>query len=208
MRKGMSELTMILALGLSTTFSVAQETDAAAALTTTDQAFYAALLPLPLDMRPGAGIIRWSDEGTYEQVRKSTNGFSCGLDNPSDEVFDVRCYADTMLRVIARWRALRNQHDTFEDANEQFQREIDEGSLTFPMGPTAGYRMLGPISALALETGIVGPEIEEWQSIHFPFRTSEELGLTEQEETRQGDLMPFVMASGTWWSHVMIMHGQ
>jgi hypothetical protein len=42
----------------------------------------------------------------------------------------------------------------------------------------------------------------------MPFRTATEIGLpneSELSEARQAT-MPFVMASGTWWSHVMIMH--
>jgi uncharacterized damage-inducible protein DinB len=67
--------------------------------------------------------------------------------------------------------------------------------------------MLGPIDDFDFETLEAGPGIADWQSVHFPFETAEALGLTEAREGRQGDLMPFVMASGTWWSHVMIMHG-
>lgn len=62
--------------------------------------------------------------------------------------------------------------------------------------------MLGPISAYDPGTNSTTAAIDKWQSVHFPFRTAAEVGLpTEQEGP-----MPFVMASGTWRSHVMIVH--
>jgi hypothetical protein len=62
--------------------------------------------------------------------------------------------------------------------------------------------MLGPLSAFDSATTTTTAAIDTWQSIHFPFRTAAEVGLPL---TREG-VMPFVMASGTWWSHVMIVH--
>lgn len=48
------------------------------------------------------------------------------------------------------------------------------------------------------------------QSIHMPFRTAQELGLPNESELPNGRraMMPFVMASGTWSAHVMIVHEQ
>ena len=43
-------------------------------------------------------------------------------------------------------------------------------------------------------------KMTRWQSIHIPNATAEDLGLVVDQK----DLMPFVMASGTLWSHVMI----
>jgi hypothetical protein len=62
--------------------------------------------------------------------------------------------------------------------------------------------MLGPISAFDPTTTTVGEAINGWQSVHFPFRTASELGLPIAPE----GVMPYVMDSGTWWSHVMIVH--
>lgn len=169
----------------------------------------AAVLPLPLDLRANAGVIRWVAPDRFEQLRPSRNGMSCSADPPGDDEFDVRCYNDAFLQVIRRMRELRRTAASGAEAEAQLRREIESGELVLPAAPTAGYRMLGPISALDFETGEAGPEIAKWQSIHFPFRTAREMGLTEVQEpseTALPGLMPFVMASGTWWSHVMIVH--
>jgi uncharacterized damage-inducible protein DinB len=167
----------------------------------------AAVLPLPTSMREDAGIVRWTESGRLESVRASQNGYSCSMDEPGDDRFDVRCYADELWPALERRRELSERLESRGDVYDRIHRDLEEGTLSIPLTPTSGYRMLGPIDDFDSETLEAGPGIADWQSVHFPFETAEALGLTEAREGRQGDLMPFVMASGTWWSHVMIMHG-
>ena len=47
----------------------------------------------------------------------------------------------------------------------------------------------------------VSDTIDAWQSVHIPYRTAASLGLPEGEDGTH----PYVMASGTFWAHVMIM---
>jgi hypothetical protein len=82
--------------------------------------------------------------------------------------------------------------------------EAKAGKLILPDHPTAGYRMLGPISDYNPATNTVGKEIRSWQSIHFPYKTAAEIGLPEEGQVSR--TMPYVMSSGTFWSHVMIEH--
>ncbi len=173
----------------------------------TDDVLRTAVLPLPTDMREDAGVLRWVSRSETEQLRPSRNGMSCSADRPEDDVLDVRCYHDDFWVAIRRVRALRGEVDSAEELDERLRDEAE--SLGWSMAPTAGYRMLGPISALNVATGEAGPEIHKWQSVHFPFHTSEAIGLPEGREQNEPGLtgiMPFVMASGTWWSHVMIVH--
>ena len=169
----------------------------------------ASVLPLPTSLRAEAGVFRWIGDGQMETLRPSRNGMSCIADDPTDETFDVRCYHDDFWRVIRRFGDLRRSGMAFEDANEAIRQAAESGELIMPASPTAGYRMLGPISAFDFASRTAGPEIKRWQSIHFPFRSADEIGLTEDEEPNKTELpgqLPYVMASGTWWSHVMIVH--
>jgi hypothetical protein len=162
----------------------------------------AAVLPLPSVFRAGAGVRGYTSNLVMVTLREGSNGMVCTADRPGDEVFDVRCYEKDFLKIIDRWRevAAGGLSDTAVD--RRLDQEIKDGRLHLPDHPTAGYRMLGPIRDYDARTNVATGVIERWQSIHFPYRTAAELGLpTEQEGT-----MPFVMASGTWWSHVMIVH--
>ena len=50
--------------------------------------------------------------------------------------------------------------------------------------------------------------IECWESLHFPYRTAAEVGFPDEadvpEDQQRGT--PYVMSSGTYWSHVMFRH--
>jgi hypothetical protein len=165
------------------------------------QALAASVLPLPEALRAEAGVRVVAPSGV-SILRPSTNGLMCTADRPGDDVFDVRCYHVDWLTVMDYVRLLRQQgvRDSVLDARlkaAELQRVI-----RFPDSPTAGYRMLGPISAFDATTTSAGEAIDKWQSVHFPFRTATELGLPITPE----GVMPYVMASGRWWSHVMIVH--
>ena len=86
--------------------------------------------------------------------------------------------------------------------------EIRQGTLHAPPHATAGYRLLGAAATYDPETGVATKGMRFWQSIHMPFRTAHELGLPNESElsNERKATMPFVMASGTWWAHVMIVH--
>jgi hypothetical protein len=163
----------------------------------------AAVLPLPGNMREKAGVLGYAPDMSVITLRKSTNGMICMGTRPGDEEFDVRCYHESFMPVARRLRQLR-ESARFEDINATMDAEIKSGKLTLPDHPTAGYRMLGPISAYNAATHAVGKEIESWQSVHFPYKTAAEIGLPEEGQVPR--TMPYVMASGTFWSHVMIEH--
>ena len=167
---------------------------------TAEDQIAAAVLPLPQALRPGAGVRGWDAEGRSVTLRASGNGMVCMADRPGDEEFDVRCYHEDFLALIDRRRELVGGGLDAAAADERLDRELREGPLAMPEQPTAGYRMLGPIGAYDPAGESWTNAIARWQSVHFPYRLAAEVGLpTEPEGT-----MPYVMESGTWWSHVMI----
>ncbi|HEV2146701.1 MAG TPA: hypothetical protein VGR37_04725 [Longimicrobiaceae bacterium] len=170
---------------------------------TAEQQITAAVLPLPASMRAGAGVIGYGAGGRETTLRASTNGMVCMGDPPGDDRFDVRCYHESFFpyagRVVA---ADRLRGPATDSARAAVREDLRTGRLACPEVITAGYRMLGPARAYDPAMGRVGPEIRSWQSVHFPRRTAEAVGFpTEREGT-----MPWVMASGLCWSHVMIVH--
>lgn len=172
----------------------------------------AAVSPLPTDLQAGAGVMAETPDGDIKRIRESENGLSCLLRHPSDpeEPFlDARCYNDQFWPVVLHRWSLVPIPESFADADARMHADIEAGLVPIPDHPTAGYRVFGPLNEFDFASGTLGPTMQKWQSIHFPFRTSSELGITELREGSIEDrpgLMPFVMASGTWWSHVMFMH--
>lgn len=163
----------------------------------------AAVLPLPEQLRPGATVVRLNTSLQPEVLRQGKNGMVCIADGPTDDAFDVRCYREPFISVV--YRAFQLGYGV---SGEKVGAEIKSGKLQLSNEPTAGYRCLGPIAGYDASRQSINSQIECWQSIHFPFRTAAEIGIPDERdvpESQQREL-PYVMASGTYWSHVMIRH--
>ncbi len=168
------------------------------------QQIAAAVLPLPEVMREHATVLGYAPDLSLVTLREGTNGMVCTASRPADAEFDVRCYHESFMPVVRRMRDLHSRGVKDDEIYRTIDAEMKAKKLAIPDHPVAGYRMLGPISAYRAETNTVGPEIESWQSVHFPYKTAGEIGLPEEGQVRP--TMPYVMASGTFWSHVMIEH--
>lgn len=168
------------------------------------QQIAAAVLPLPEPMRAGAGVLGYASDLSLVPLRPSTNGMVCTGTYPGAETFDVRCYHESFMPLIRRVRELYEKKLPREQVSQTIDAEVKSGKLVLPDHPTAGYRMEGPAKGYNPQTHSVSKEIYSWQSIHFPYKTAAELGLPEEGTVTR--TLPYVMSSGTYWSHVMIEH--
>lgn len=170
-----------------------------------EQRVAAAVLPLPPVLRDHASVIELDKQRAPVTIRKGTNGMVCMLGSSLAD-FDARCYHASFMPLILRVRQLyaRGQKLEEADVDKDIDNDVKGKKLTLPDHPTAGYRMLGPMSAYDRTTNTAGKEIRAWQSIHFPYKTATEIGLPLEGEVPR--TVPYVMASGTFWSHVMIEH--
>jgi hypothetical protein len=161
----------------------------------------AAVLPLPAELRAAAGVVALDVRGQPQVWRPSANGMVCLADSQGDSTFDVRCYQAGFVPVIYRIRQLIAEGVADSALEGTIDAEIRSGKLPITKAPTAGYRMYGPASGYDPARNAVSDRIDAWQSIHMPYRTAASMGLS----TRQDGIHPYVMASGTYWAHVMIM---
>jgi hypothetical protein len=169
------------------------------------QQIAAAVLPLPEVMRKDATVMGYAVDMSLVTLRKGSNGMVCTAPYPEEKDFDVRCYHESFMPLLLRIRELYSEGVRDPDLSKTIDAEIKAKKLTIPDHPIAGYRMLGPMSAYHPDTNTVDQAIDSWQSIHFPYKTAAEIGLPEEGQVKPP--MPYVMASGTYWSHVMIEHG-
>ncbi len=182
------------ALGSAPAAVCAQALDSAASVT-------AATLPLPAELRAAATVVRLSHAGRPDTLRAGSNPMVCFADAPTDTLLDVRCYHQSFVPLIYESRRLHQSGLPDSAVEARMSEEIRSGTLPAPSGGTAGYRVLGPIRGYDPVTGQLGPSLDRWQSIHIPFATTETLGIGTSEHGTE----PFMMASGTWWAHVMVM---
>jgi hypothetical protein len=167
------------------------------------QAIAAAVLPLPAALRDSAAVVRIDAAGQPETLRHGTNGMVCIADKPGDAQFDVRCYRESFIHIVYRTFQLGANV-----SSPQVAAEIAAGQLKLSNEPTAGFRCLGPASSYDAATNSVTGEGRCWESVHFPFRTAREVGFPDMSEVPEHlrQTVPYVMSSGTYWSHVMIEH--
>lgn len=163
----------------------------------------AAVLPLPVQLRADATVVRLNSSLEPEVLRRGSNGMVCIADAPNDDRFDVRCYRDTFIPVVYRAFQLG-----YRVSGEKVGAEVQAGKLQLSREPTAGYRCLGPAAGYNASQNSVDARVECWQSIHFPFRTAAEVGFPDEADVPESQqrVTPYVMSSGTYWSHVMIRH--
>jgi len=173
-----------------------------------DQEVAAAVLPLPDQLRNGAAVVRLNAAGYPEHLRKGTNTMVCIANRPGIDRFDVRCYQEDFIGVVYRAFQLNAEGIRGEKQYDQIEAEIKAAKISLPSHPSAGYRCAGPAKAYNASTNTATEEIYCWESVHFPFRTARELGLMDESEIPENmqRRLPFVMSSGRYWSHVMIMH--
>jgi hypothetical protein len=177
-----------------------------------------AVLPLPQQLRDGATVVRLTGAFKPEVVRHGTNGMVCIADLPAElrdelaagsplhgpgDILDARCYRDSFMPVLYRAFQLG-----YSIAGPRVAAEITAGALRVPSEPTAGYRCLGLAVGYDAEHNTVDGRIECWETLHFPFRTASEVGFPNEPDIPVGQQKrtPYVMASGTYWSHLMIRH--
>ena len=164
---------------------------------------YAAVLPLPPALRAGATVVRLTRESVPQLIRQGTNGLVCIDDVPGDSMFDVRCYRDTFIPVV--YRAFQFGYDP---AGPKVGEEVRSGKLPLSKEATAGYRCLGPATGYNTASNTIDATVECWESLHVPFRTAVEFGFPDERDVPEDQqrTTPYVMASGSYWSHVMLRH--
>jgi hypothetical protein len=162
------------------------------------------LLPLPDSLRAGAGAAHRDAGGRIVTLKPSRNHLVCRRIVPGEEPFDVRCYHEAFWPVVDRMLALKAEHVQWDDLVGRIHAELAAKTLPLPAAPTAGYRMLGPLRAIDTVAGRWTREMERWQSLHVPFQTAGAMGLPIDEQRD----MPYVMASGTFWAHLMFEHSR
>ncbi|MEL1249924.1 hypothetical protein [Aurantiacibacter gilvus] len=161
-----------------------------------------ATLPLPTALRDDATIVSLDEDAAVRVLREGDGIMVCMADPPGDDRFDARCYHREFITYIYRLRQLRALGVERSAIDLQIAEEMEAGTLHVTMAPTAGYRMIGPLTSLTEDATAWTDEMDRWQSLHIPRAIAENMGVITESEGN----MPYVMASGELWSHVMIVH--
>lgn len=155
-----------------------------------------AVLPLPKEMRDGAGVMGYKSAGKLELLRASKNGMLCLADDPAEEKFHASCYADTMEPFMARGRELRASGTTGAKVDTARFAEVKSGKLKMPTLPAALYQVFA--DDFDAKTGAV-KNGRQLFVVYVPYATPQSTGLSAAPSSSS----PWLMLPGTPKAHIM-----
>jgi hypothetical protein len=169
---------------------------------TPEQQIALAVLPLPKDLRADATVLGYNATHHLVPLRRGSGSMTCLADDPAEaDNFHVACYHNSMEPFMARGRALRAAG--VKDAQVDTVRfaEVKSGKLSVPKVPAALWQLNGPMSAVDVTAGTVGPEIRALYVVYIPFATPATTGISATPVPGQ----PWLMFPGTPKAHIMII---
>lgn len=159
----------------------------------------AATLPLPKDLRDGAGVLGYKTAGKLELLRPAKNGMMCLGNDPSGGNFHVACYHESMEPFMARGRSLRQSGVGGTQVDTVRFQEVKAGKIKMPSFPASLYQLTGPKGDFDPATGLAAKSRPTYV-VYIPFATSESTGLSTKAEGGR----PWIMYPGTPKAHIMI----
>jgi len=162
------------------------------------QQIAAAVLPLPVSLRDGAGVMGYRTAGRLEVLRPARNGMQCLADEPVDDRFHVACYATSLEPFMARGRSLRAEGITGTQVDTVRFAEVKRGKLRMPSAPAALYSLTGPKGDFDAATG-TAPKSKDLFVMYMPNATTETTGIPSTPGKG-----PWLMYPGTPKAHLML----
>jgi hypothetical protein len=159
-----------------------------------------ALLAAPAEKRDSCTVLGYSPDKQLIVLKQGTNEFICLADDPDDPEFSVACYVKELEPFMKRGRDLRKQGIKDDSLFNEREKEVKEGTLQMPKGPSALYVYSAKQNDFDPATGDVKNGYLR-SVIYIPYATTASTGLSEKEP---GHGMPWIMNAGTHGAHIMI----
>lgn len=159
-----------------------------------------AVMAAPEEVRAGAKVYGFSEDGAMITLREGTNGFICRADDPNKEGFEVVSYHENMEPFMARGRVLKVDGKSFKERFDIREEEARSGALKMPAQPSTLHILYGK----SVEYNEESKELEGASYryvVYIPFATQESTGLPLKPA---GPGHPWLMNPGTHRAHIMI----
>lgn len=194
-------LAMTRFLSVATLVALLFSTSACAQNAADTHAINQAVSAAPDDMKEGAKVLAYNDNGTYRTIREGTNDLVCTADDPARDGFETACFQADLEAYITRGRELRAEGMNGQETVTQRGEEIASGVLSFTEGPATQYIRYGEEASYDEASGEVMNSSLRYV-IYSPYATAESTGLSTQP---MGPGAPWIMDSGGWRAHIMII---
>ena len=162
----------------------------------TEQQIAAAVSVLPEEERAGASVLGYDAAGKLVSLRKGSGEMTCLGHNPKETTFHVACYHNSMEPFMARGRELRATGVKDPEVDSVRFREVKEGKLAIPKGPSIMYQFFGG-SFDPAKSEVSGARL--LYVVYIPFATARSTGLSAKPSRDT----PWIMWPGTPKAHIM-----
>ena len=161
-----------------------------------EQQIAAAVSVLPEEERAGASVLGYDAAGKLVSLRKGNGEMVCLGHNPKETTFHVACYHNSMEPFMARGRELRATGVKDPEVDSVRFREVKDGKLAIPKGPSIMYQFFGG-SFDPAKNEVSGARL--LYVVYIPFATARSTGLSAKPARDT----PWIMWPGTPKAHIM-----
>ena len=163
----------------------------------------AAICAAPEQMREGAGVLGYNEDGELVTLRERTNDLICLADDPSDERFHVACYHEDLEPFMKRGRELRAEGKSSDEVTKIRRQEIESGKIPMPDKPMALYSLTASEEGYDYETDTV-LKARPLYVVYVPYATEQSTGIAPKPFANGA---PWLMNPGEPWAHIMVSTG-
>jgi len=165
-----------------------------------DHQIMAAVQAVPEEMREGATVLGYNEEGELVTLKEGTNQMICLADDPNRKGFNTACYHKDLEPFMARGRELRAGGMKRNQVIDKREEEVKSGKLKMPESPSTLHILYGNDAKYDPETEEVTNATVRWV-IYIPYATSESTGLPTAPPYPGA---PWIMDPGTHTAHIMV----
>lgn len=167
---------------------------------TKDQQISSASIAAPMEVREGATVYGYDENGDLIVIKEGDNNFVCIADNPNKDGFQVVAYHNSLEPMMSRGRELNKQGKSRQEKEEARATEAKSGELKLPESPATLHIYYGENGFYNTESG----EIENAKYryvVYIPYATQETTGLSLKPNESNH---PWLMFPGKYNAHIMI----
>lgn len=164
------------------------------------QQIASAILAAPEEVREGAKVYGFDEEGNFKTLREGANDMICIADDPNRDGFEVVSYHKDLEPYMARGRALKAEGKAFGDRREIREKEAADGKLKMPKTSATLHILHGNEGYFDLDSLKVRNAKYRYV-VYIPYATQATTGLSLSPNAPGH---PWLMFPGKANAHIMI----
>lgn len=165
-----------------------------------EQQIAAASFAAPMEVRDGAKIYGYNDDGNFITLREGSNEMICIADDPNKDGFEVVSYHNDLEPYMARGRVLKAEGKSFTERRDIREKEATDLILAMPEKSATLHILYGKNGYFDIDSSKVRNAKYRYV-VYMPFATQGSTGLSLQPNAPGH---PWLMFPGKANAHIMI----